>query len=168
MVFATGNAPASPWPFFVGALLLIVVFFGTWSAVWFRSDRKRRTRSGSATPPPWDNGAVCIPATVVLNGRSPLDLAETVIRNEGATEVHVIDNAVIGWIGRERAFRVPLQASRQAYEVGIATISSNGSTQFQCCARPQLGVAVVGANRARELATMLARAVAALANEGPT
>ena len=162
MVLATGSAPASPW-FIAGVLLLIVLFLGTWSVVWLRSDRRRSARSGRDAPPPWHTNSVCVRVSVVLGGRSAIDVARTVIRNLGATDVRVIGDAVVGWIGKEWLFRVALQSAKQGYEVGIATRAApDGLTEFLCCARPQLAMAVVGARRMNELATMLASEIAAL------
>jgi hypothetical protein len=164
----SGAGPASPWPFLVVALLVIVLFFGSWTVMWLRSDRRRSFYRGPITPPPWDNGAVCVPVKIDLKGRSAKDVAERAIRNAGATEIQAIDDQrVIGWIGREWGFRIHLQASRQGYELGIATATSNGVTEFLCCARPQLALAVVGTNRIHELATMLAGEVHGLATEEP-
>jgi hypothetical protein len=88
-------------------------------------------------------------------------MAETVVRNTGAKEVRVSENTVVGWIGRESWGRVQIQARYQGFEVGIAVRNFDGYSELLCCARAQLSIAVTGASRVRELATTMARDIAA-------
>jgi hypothetical protein len=109
---------------------------------------------------------MCIPVAVGIDSRRALLMATTVIRNIGAKDVRVSEVAVIGWIGREYFGRVSVQASQQGYEVGIAVRSFDGHTELLCCARTRLSIAVVGTSRVRELATSLAKDVAARGESG--
>ena len=156
----TGNAHASPW--LIAALILFLALLGgAWTVVWLRSDRRHAARSGKGTPPPWDADSVCIPVAVRIDSRRALLMAETVVRNTGATEVRVSKDTVIGWLGREYFGRVQVNALQQGYEVGITVRNFDGYSELVCCARTQLSIAITGASRVRELATTMARDVAA-------
>src|ERR1700722_18022339 len=160
VMVATGNATARPWVI-AGLLLFLALLGSTWTVIWFRSDRRHAARSGKGTPPPWDWDSVCIPVAVRIDFRRALLMAETVVRNTGAMEVRVSKDTVVGWLGREYWGRVEGHASQQGFEVGIAVRSFDGYSELACCARTPLSIAVTGASRVRELATTMARDVAA-------
>jgi hypothetical protein len=105
---------------------------------------------------------------VEIGNSVPTAVAATAIRNLGAMDIQVIDDrGVIGWLGREWAFRINLQTDKQGYEVGVATTETSGSLgEFVCCARPQLGMAIVGVNRSQELAVSVAAEMVRLASSG--
>lgn len=160
VMLASGGATARPWV--IAALLLFLALLGgTWTVVWLRSDRRHAARSGKGTPPPWEWDSVCIPVAVQIDSRRALLMAETVVRNTGAMEVRVGDDTVIGWLGREYFGGVQVNALQQGYEVGITVRNFDGYSELVCCARTQLSIAVVGEGQVRELATTMARDVAA-------
>jgi hypothetical protein len=141
---------------------------GSLSRELVREARRSAKEIAPCSPPPWDADSVCVPATVVLNGRSAIGVAATVLRNKGVTDIRIVSDAAIGWVGKEWAFRVALQSAKQSYEVGIATrMASDGLTEFLCCARPQLAMAMVGTTRLNELATMFATEIAGTVTSDP-
>jgi hypothetical protein len=80
---------------------------------------------------------VCIPVAVRIDSRRALLMAETVVRNIGAKEVRISEDAAVGWIGREYAGRVRLQSMKQGYEVASLSEASTAIQSFS--AVPEVG-----------------------------
>ena len=63
---------------------------------------------------------------------------------------------VVGWTGREYRFRVALSQAKQEYQVAIGYLElPDGRFQFVCGARPRLGLAPVGGDRAQQLVSQM-------------
>ena len=143
VLFATGNTPSRPLA--LPGRCRLAHRRGPWDLVGDLATVGQKTRSsqGEGYTAPMGRRFGLRSSDCCPQRAQAIGVAATVLRNKGVTDIRIVSDAAIGWVGKEWAFRVALQSAKQSYEVGI--VGYQRASRFvitECRARRSANIAV--------------------------
>ncbi len=147
--------PQAPWP----EIIIAFAAFGIlWVALSINSDRKLIRRNNLDSPPWVGRNASSAAAFAATSPEKAISSARAAVSLAGGYDVEVVaDHIVIGW---QRFELAGLTGSGQWQLAIVVSPTSDGRTQFTCCARPRFTTALVGRRRSEQLVSVMTDAVA--------